>query len=192
MTAPEIEEPTVAAGVTVRRNKRDKPKTVIPTKAEMRALVMAARASQEPMDAPLAVTDVFTGLRASELRGLAWEHVGLKARTLSVEQRADAKNNIGPPKSAAGRRVIPLADAVVSELRKWKLRCPKTELDLVFPSKAGKPLSHTILHKLHLWPITDAAGIPRYTSHALRHSNASGSPCSAIRRQPSSRCDAAS
>jgi integrase len=69
--------------------------------------------------------------------------------------------------------VIPLADAVVSELRKWKLRCPKTELDLVFPSKAGKPLSHSILHKLHLWPIADAAGIPRYTSHALRHCAAS-------------------
>jgi integrase len=109
----------------VRRSKRDKPKIVIPTKAEMKALIEAARASEQPMDAPLAVTCVFTGLRASEIRGLAWSKIDLKAGILSVDQRADAKNTIGPPKSEAGRRVIPLAGAVVSELRKWKLRCPK-------------------------------------------------------------------
>lgn len=169
----------VVSGVIVRRAKRDKPKIEIPTKAEMRAMIGAARASQTPMDAPLVATSIFTGLRASELRGLTWGHASLKAATLSVEQRADSKNNIGPPKSEAGRRVIPLAPAAVSELRKWKLRCPPTELDLVFPSLAGKVISHAVLHKLHLWPVQIAAGIcdgegeARYSSHALRHCAAS-------------------
>lgn len=172
----------VCTGVTVRRAKREKARVVIPTKAEMKALVIAARASSDPMDAPLVVTCIFLGLRASELRGLTWGHIDLKRKALSIEQRADAQNNIGPPKSAAGRRVIPLADIVVTELRKWKLQCAQTDLGLVFPSEAKKVISHAVLHKLHLWPVQVQAGVvnlregkpvARYASHALRHCAAS-------------------
>lgn len=70
----------------------------------------------------------------------------------------------------------------MSELRKWKLRCPKADLDLVFPSEGRKALSHTSLHRLHLWPVQVAAGVfdgegeertARYSSHAIRHCAAS-------------------
>ncbi len=175
----------VCSGVTVRRSKRDKRKPVIPTKVEMRAMIEAARASDDPMDAPLVVISVFCGPRASEARGLSWPQIDLKAETLTIDRRADAANVIGPPKSVAGHRVIPLAGVVVAELRKWKLRCPKSELDLVFPSLSGKVMSHRSLHMLHLWPVQVAAGlfnpparaddkdtrptIGRYPSHALRH-----------------------
>ena len=135
---------------------------------------MVAMKSEQPMDAPLAVTEIFTGLRASELRGLSWLQVDLKAKTLIVDRRADAGNHIGPPKTEAGSRLIPLPDLVVSELRKWKLRCPKTELDLVFPSERNTVLSHTSLHRLHLWPLQAAAGLDaRHSSHAFRHCAAS-------------------
>ena len=50
---------------------------------------------------PLILTAIFTGLRASELRGLRWEDVDLKKRELHVRQRADKFNTIGKPKSAA-------------------------------------------------------------------------------------------
>jgi integrase len=161
-------------GVTVRKANREKVKPVIPTKAEMKAIIKAALASVQPMDAPLVVTDVFCGLRASELRGLSWSQVDLKVKTLTVDRRADAKNQIGRPKSAAGSRMIPLPDLVVSELRKWKLRCPRTNLDLVFPSERKGVMSHTSLHRLHLFPIQGAAGIERpYSSHAFRHCAAS-------------------
>jgi integrase len=166
------------SGVTVRKASRDKVKPVIPTKAEMKAIIEAAQVSDQPMDAPLVVTDIFCGLRASEIRGLTWCQVDLKAKTLTVDQRADAKNQIGAPKSAAGSRVIPLPDLVVSELRKWKLQCPRTNLDLVFPSERRAVLSHTSLHRLHLWPVQIAAGVcndedARYSSHAFRHCAAS-------------------
>jgi integrase len=165
-------------GVTIRKASRDKAKAVIPTKAEMKAIINAALTSNQPMDAPLIVTDVFCGLRASELRGLGWSQVDLKAKTLTVDRRADAKNQIGQPKTAAGSRVIPLPDLVVSELRKWKLQCPRTNLDLVFPSERKGVLSHTSLHRLHLWPVQIAAGVSdgkdaRYSSHTFRHCAAS-------------------
>lgn len=164
----------VCAGVTVRKGKRDKPRAAIPTKAEMRAIIDAAMKSRQPMDASLTVTEIFTGLRASELRGLSWTQVDLKSKTLTVDRRADASSDIGPPKSEAGSRLIPLPDLVVSELRRWKLRCPKTELDLVFPSERKAVLSHTSLHRLHLWPLQEAAAIgARYSSHAFRHCAAS-------------------
>jgi integrase len=164
----------VAAGVTVGSAKRSKPKLRIPSKAEMRAIIAAALESEQPMDGPLAVTQIFAGLRASELRGLSWSQVDLKSKVLTVDRRADAQNRIGPPKSAAGHRAIPLPDLVVSELRKWKLRCPASELELVFPSERRAVLSHTSLHRLHLWPLQEAAEIEaRYSSHAFRHCAAS-------------------
>jgi len=139
-----------------------------------RAGVAAALKSEQPIDAPLIVTEVFAGLRASELRGLAWPQIDLKAKTLTIDRRADAKNKIGPPKSAAGFRVIPLPDLAVSELRKWKLRCPKTELELAFPSARKAVLSHTSLHRLHLIPLQESAKVKRaYSSHAFRHCAAS-------------------
>lgn len=166
------------SGVTVRKANRDKVKPVIPSKAEMKAIIEAARSSDQRMNAPLVVTDIFCGLRASEVRGMAWSQVDLKAKTLRVDRRADAKNQIGAPKSAAGSRIIPLPDLVASELRKWKLQCPRTNLDLVFPSERKSVLSHTSLHRLHLWPVQIAAGVcdgedARYSSHAFRHCAAS-------------------
>jgi len=50
---------------------------------------------------PLLLTLIFTGLRASELRGLRWIDIDLKRGEIHVRQRADRYNEIGPPKSEA-------------------------------------------------------------------------------------------
>src|SRR5436305_104234 len=66
----------------------------------------------------LVVTAIFTGLRASELRGLRWDpDVDLDRGVLRVRQRADRWNTIGSPKSDAGKRDVPLAPMVVNTLR---------------------------------------------------------------------------
>lgn len=177
----------VAAGVRVRRAQREKPKVAIPAKAELKALIAVARVSGEPMTLPLVMTAMFAGLRASELRGLPWRNVDLKGATITVNQRADAKGVIGPPKSEAGRRTIPLPPAAVKALREWKIRCPKSGEDLVFPSVGKKPMSHRYMTMNIFFPAQVAAGIcdpvkvdkettvqePRYTLHELRHAAAS-------------------
>ena len=76
---------------------------------------------------PFILTAIFTGLRASELRGLRWADVDFEARALHVRQRADRFNSIGPPKSEAGERTVPLPPLVVNVLREWKLACPKRD-----------------------------------------------------------------
>ena len=105
----------------------------IPTRDEIRSIIESAKGRWRP----LIITSVFTGLRASELRGLRWIDVDLDARTLHVRQRADRFNQIGPPKSAAGERSIPLPSIVVATLREWQSLCPDGEAGLVFPTGAG-------------------------------------------------------
>ena len=52
---------------------------------------------------PFIVMAIFTGMRASELRGLPWRDVDLDAGVIHVRQRADKGGNIGPPKSKRGK-----------------------------------------------------------------------------------------
>jgi integrase len=66
---------------------------------------------------PFIITAIFTGMRASELRGLRWSDIDLEVGVIHVRQRADAWGNMGPPKSRAGKRDIPLAPIVVNALR---------------------------------------------------------------------------
>ena len=185
----------VIAAVKVRRAKRDKPKVVIPTKGELKAILEAAKASSEPMAHPLALIVIFAGLRASELRGLTWRAVDLKAGTVTVDQRADLKNIIGPPKSEAGYRTIPLPASAITALKKWKLACPTTDDGLVFPSIAKRVMSHQYMNGKIMAAIQIAAGVattamnqngqtvldkrgqpvmePRYSLHDFRHAAAS-------------------
>ena len=128
---------------------------------------------------PIILTMIFTGLRASELRGLRWADVDLDKRELHVRQRADRYNVMGNPKSESGERAVPLTPIVVNTLREWKLACPKSSLGIVFPTGAGRVDNHAnILHR-GLWPIEIAAGVitpegrPKYAMHAFRHFYAS-------------------
>jgi integrase len=147
----------------------------IPTKDEIRAILGAATGRWRP----IVVTAIFTGLRASELRGLRWDDVELAVGTLTVRQRADRFRKIGAPKSKDGQREIPLAPIVVNTLREWRLACPRGEANLVFPNQDGNVLPHTVIHRRGMGPLQVAAGIstdplkPKYGLHSLRHACAS-------------------
>jgi integrase len=98
----------------------------IPTPDEMRAIVAALPTIEEAVRfRPLLLTAIFTGLRASELRGLKWADVDLKRSELHVRQRADRYGTIGRPKSAAGKRTVPLPPMLVSALREHRLASPR-------------------------------------------------------------------
>lgn len=147
-------------GVTLRRAKREKAKVLPPTKGEMRLLIEHAGKGR-PMDRPLLLVLIFAGLRASEVRALPWRNVDLARATIAVDQRADFRNVIGPPKSAAGWRTIPIPQMVVAALREWKAACPASSLDLVFPSQQGTPIFHANLVLGFQEPLQIAAGITR-------------------------------
>jgi len=158
-----------------RHDKRLEVGVDIPTKDELRALLTRAKDRWRP----LVVTAIFTGLRASELRGLTWYDVDLERAVLRVRQRADRWNAIGSPKSDSGKREVPLAPMVVNTLREWKVACPAGEMKLVFPTGAGTVESLPNIHRRGLGGLQKAAGIsvdeahPKYGLHSLRHAAAS-------------------
>jgi integrase len=149
----------------------------IPSPDEIRAII----ARLDGRWRPLLLTAIFTGLRASELRGLRWADVDLKRAELHVRQRADRYKMIGRPKSEAGERVVPLLPMVVKALREWKAACPKGRLDLVFPNRHGEVADYLNIVRRGLIPVQIAAGVTdkhggraKYSGlHALRHFYAS-------------------
>jgi integrase len=146
----------------------------MPTRDELRAILSAAAGRWRP----LIVTAMVTGLRGSELRGLTWGDVDLKAGVLKVRRRADQWGRFGPPKSKAGKRDITMTPMVLTVLREWKLACPATKDELVFPAPSRRVLSHACILKDGFGPLQVAAGVitgtgePKYGLHALRHAAA--------------------
>jgi integrase len=167
----------MADDVSIGRGKRGERKPEagidIPTPVEVRRLLQAADGASLRVRT-LLVTVISTGLRASELRGLRWRDIDLKASELHVRQRADRYNVIGQPKSESGVRSIDLGPRVVAALKEWKLACPKGEADLVFPTEAGRVEHHANMLR-SLGPVMAAAGVvakdgaPKYALHAFRH-----------------------
>ena len=182
----------VASKVKVVRSSRDATEIEIPTPDELKLMLKHSGDSLRP----LVMTAMLAALRASELRGLMWPDVDFEANTITVRRRADEKGKLGPPKSKAGNRSVPMSKRLASELKAWKLRCKPTLLDLVFPSPEGHIWSYHNLMNRSFWPmqvragvsepkLSKADGLPiwddegneipeaKYGLHALRHAAAS-------------------
>ena len=166
----------VRIGVDKRRKRKLKVGTDIPTPQEIGRVLHVATGKWRP----ILVTDIFTGLRSSELRGLRWEDVDLKRGLLHVFQRADRYNAIGSPKSEAGERTVPLGPLPLNVLREWKLACPPSALGLVFPTSRGRIIRHENIVRYAWGPAQVAAGVVNASGgckypglHALRHFYAS-------------------
>jgi integrase len=165
----------VALPVKVEMKSRDRRKLQIgrdiPSKEEIKVILDNARARWRP----LFVTAVFTGMRASELRGLTWVDVDFDKKVLHVRQRANIWGEMGMPKSHAGQRTIPMSPMVVNALKEWRLACPKGKLNLVFPNGAGNVELHSNISHRGFAEIqrkigmVDDTGKHKYGVHALRH-----------------------
>ncbi|MER9236411.1 site-specific integrase [Mesorhizobium sp. M0622] len=169
----------------------------IPSRDEIRSIVGTLKDRWRPM----LITAIFSGMRSSELRGLRWPDIDFEKAEISIRQRADDYGQIGPPKSEAGERTIPLPPIVLNVLREWKLACPRrrikdatgetvTELHYVFPNGSGNIESRSNIIKRGFLPSQIAAGVAVPTEekddegklilaakygglHALRHFYAS-------------------
>ena len=166
------------AGLDLNLSSREDPRVVIPSKADLQAVIATAAGRWRP----LILTAIFCGVRGSELRGLRWPDIGFNSHQIHVRQRADAFHKIGRLKSKAAYRSIPCNPLVLNTLREWKLVCPKGDQDLVFPTGSGKVESHSNIAQRGFEPVQIAAGVmeirdgvavAKYSLHALRHACAS-------------------
>jgi integrase len=137
----------------------------------------------------LVTVGLMLGLRPGELCGLRWEDVDLHAGVLCVMQARKRTTDdrgretlvLGPPKTSKSRRALVLPHPVLAALRehaglqererraageRWQ------DLDLVFPTNVGTPMSPSNLRR-DLARLTVAAGLGRWSPNELRHSAAS-------------------
>lgn len=185
-----------AAGISIKAGGRYEEagsKFEIPTDQEMRDILAAAdrlatsggsQGERWQRYRAMIYLAAFSGMRPSEYRGLPWSSIG--DGYIDVRQRADAAGIIGPVKSNAGRRRIYVPRFVTEMIENWRPHCPESDLDLVFPTANGKPL--TLAHfGSGIWPaLLIEAGLdkkpggngrvrqpPKYRLYALRHYYAS-------------------
>jgi integrase len=165
----------VAEAVRIKREAREKRLEVgvdIPTPQEIAKLVRSL--SGYGRWQPFLMTAIFSGLRASELRGLRWCDVDLAASTLSVRQRCDRYDVIGPLKSRASLRTIPINPMLVNTLREYKIATGGSGDGLVFTSRRddGAPVSYQRANDAatEAWSIVIPYPNKPYTGlHTFRH-----------------------
>jgi integrase len=126
---------------------------------------------------------VLYGLRRSELLGLRWSAVDLKKRTVRIERalvEVHGRPEWSEGKNARSRRTISIDPSTVSALAAHrKLQAEErlaagadwVDSDLVVATKTGNRLSPGNFDQT-LERLVERAGVPRLTSHGLRHTAA--------------------
>ena len=121
----------------------------------------------------LVLLAAFSGLRLGELFALTRRDIDLLHRTLDARaQRQESKRGIaiiGPPKSAAGRRVISLPTEIMSAIEDHLAQWVEVDPDaLVFVGERGAPLRSGVWQ--HEWArARTKIGRPDLRFHDLRH-----------------------
>jgi integrase len=126
----------------------------------------------------LLMTVALTGLRHDEALALQWGDLDLEVNKLTVRRSLSwaapkgekPRARFYPPKTKAGLRTIPIAPQLAKALKVWKLACPPSEGELVFPCQDGSPMQRWYVSKRGLKPALLRAELRSVDMHSLRHS----------------------
>ena len=118
--------------------------------------------------------DILTGLRVSELLALKWSDVDFENLELHVT-RSISLQRVGPCKTEASQKPVPLDPELAEVLLLWRRRSPyPMDGDWVFASPASKgelPYWSYSLFRVYIRPALKAAGITGKVGwHTFRHS----------------------
>ena len=154
--------------LNIERPKIEKPEIEILSPEEFETFLEKA---EKPYNVAF-LTAFLTGLRAGELWGLQWGDIDWNSRQIHVK-RSLWNHQLQKPKTKHSTRKIDLTERLIKELKVWKLACPISEYDLVFPSPEGYASMHTNVMKRFFCPALRRAGLRHVSFHSMRHSNAS-------------------
>ena len=122
-------------------------------------------------DRALWATALYAGLRRGELMALRWEDVDLQAGVIRVERGWDMIEGFIAPKTALGRRTVPIASVLRTYLIEHRMRQGRST-GLTFGERPTRPFRpDAIRHRANdAW---EAAELAPITLHEARHTFAS-------------------
>lgn len=136
-------------------------------------------ASADDAAHPVFTLAVVYGLRRGEIAGLRWRDVDFDAARITVQSnlvRVAGQLVLGPPKSRAGVRMLPIVPLVEAALRRQLTRQREQrtaaggnwlETDHVFTTRTGRPVEPRNLSR-SFDRIVAGAGLPPIVFHDLR------------------------
>ena len=159
-----------ARGIDMPKLKCVRPKWAL-TAAQATALLDALKLMARTM-VGLAI---LSGIRRGELFALRWRDIDEQDRTVTVRE-AVYDGHFDTPKTEAGVRRIPLADAAVHLIAAWKCRAKNVQPDaLVFATHAGKPISPNNVLRRAVFPACKTLALPNATWLTFRRTFSSWS-----------------
>jgi integrase len=148
-------------------------------RAEQAERLIAVAAVTCPRWRPFILTSFAAGLRWGECAALEWTDIDWERRTIDVQRTVSDRVRIEPTKDHEARRVD-VSPGVLAELRAHQEamaldaqvhQWPEAARRLCFPTVYGNRCGYGYFGKV--WRgLVAAAGVPRYTYHATRHSYA--------------------
>jgi len=116
--------------------------------------------------------DGASGLRVGELLGLKWEDVDFKS--VIYIRRSIVKQRIGPPKTEASQKPIPMNSELAKALRLWKMKTiynRPSHWVYASPAKKGtQPYWPKSIYRVYIKRAADKIGLrKRIGWHTFRH-----------------------
>jgi len=143
-----------------------------------------AACKSEPLYAAYVLLLLY-GLRRGEVLGLRWQDIDFTAGTIRIDQQLvklnDGTLHIGPVKTSAGHRKLPLLklarDALEAQAQTQERYCAEMgsawpDTDLAFTTRTGRPIGPRNFGR-SFRRICDANGIRLIKLHHVRHTVAS-------------------
>jgi integrase len=115
---------------------------------------------------------IFSGARQGELLGLYWSDIKWQKKQIHI-QRTFNHGEWYKPKTKTSNRYIDIGPGMLKVLKKWKIACLPSKLNLIFPNENGNPIDAKNLTYRHFKPALKKAKIKSIRFHDIRHTFAS-------------------
>lgn len=139
----------------------------VPEKEEIQNLLNDVEVN-DPGFYPLLLVAICTGARRGEVLGLRWQDVDFKESKIHI-RRSLVLGKLSEPKTRAATRHIDMGKSLASTLRKHKVSCPPSDMDLVFPATNGSPMNAANTIRRHFLPALKRVGLQGLRFHDLCH-----------------------
>ena len=117
--------------------------------------------------------DGSSGLRVGELLGLKWEDVDFEKQVIYI-RRSIVKQRIGPPKTEASQKPVPLNEDLARALRLWKMKTiynrPDDWVYASVPKNGTQPYWPNSIYRVYIKRAAKLVGLKKRIGwHTFRH-----------------------